>query len=148
MKIYNKSAFAFGIFCAGGLVFFALGIIPADWWQWLLMIAISGRYLYIGLSETASENENTIQQHYRETAIRLYGKYALIKTNLPIILLVIFFGVALFIRFVFDIVTPVGIAVVFCILLTISAAYSIGLNQTIQDTIKNEIDGLQQHEND
>lgn len=139
MKIYNKPAFAFGLFCAGGLLIFALGIISVDWWQWVLTIAISGRYLYIGLSK----NANAIHQHYNETAVKLYGKYALVKTNLPVILVVIFFGIALFIRFVFDIVTPVSIATIFCILLTISVAYSIGLDRTIQNAIKNEMDESQ-----
>lgn len=135
MKIYNKSAFIFGLFCAGGVLFFTLGIISVDWWQWLLTIAISGRYLYIGLSKTANERADVIHQHYNETAIKLYGKYVRIKTNLPIILLVAFFGVALFVRFVFDVVTPVGIAIAFCVLLTISVMYSIGLERNIKNTI-------------
>ena len=143
MRIYNKSAFAFGLFCAGGLLIFALGIISADWWQWVLTIAISGRYLYIGLSKTAYDNANVIHQHYNETAVKLYGKYALVKTNLPIILLVIFFGGALFFCFFFDIVTPVSIAAVFCVLLTVSVAYSIGLDRRIQNTIKSEMDESQ-----
>ncbi len=140
MKIYNKSAFASGLFCAVGLFIFALGIISVDWWQWVLTIAISGRYLYIGLSKTANDNANAIHQYYNETAVKLYGKYAIVKTNLPIILLVLFFGIALFIRFVFDIVTPASIAAIFCILLTISVAYSINLDRTIQNAIKSEMD--------
>ena len=144
MKIYNKSAFLFGAFCACALLLFALGIIEVEWWQWVITIAISGRYLYVGLSKTASENANTIHQNYKETATQLYGKYALVKANLPIILLVIFFGVALLIRFVFDIATPVGIAIVFCILLTITVAYSIGLDRNIKNAIKNEMDSSQQ----
>ena len=144
MKIYNKSEFLFGVFCACALPLFALGIIKVDWWQWIITIAISGRYLYTGLSETASENSNTIHQHYNDTAVKLYGKYALIKTNLPIILLVIFFGVALIIRFVFDIVTPVIIAIAFCILLTISVAYSIGIDRNIKNAIENEMNSSQQ----
>lgn len=143
MIIYNKSAFAFGVLCAGGLLLFALGIVSAAWWQWVLTIVISCRYLYVGLSKTASDHADAICQHYNEAAIRLYGKYALIKTNLPIILLAAFISVALFIRFAFDIVTPVSVAIVFCILLTISVAYSIGLNQNIQNTIKNEMDSVQ-----
>ncbi len=138
MKIYNKPMFMFGVFCAGALLFFASGIIAAEWWQWAITIIISGRYLYIGLSRTASENATTIHQYHNETAVKLYGKYALAKTNLPIILLVVFFGVALFIRFVFDIITPVSIAILFCILLTISVIYSIGLEQNIKNTIINE----------
>ncbi len=143
MKTYNKSAFALGLSCAGGLLLFALGIISVDWWQWVLTIVISCRYLYVGLSKTASDYADAIHRRYNEIAIKLYGKYALIKINLPIILLVAFFSVALFIRFAFDIMTPVGFATAFFILLTVSAAYSIGLDRSIQDTIKNEIDSTQ-----
>jgi hypothetical protein len=135
MRIYNRSAFAFGVFCGCALLFFAFDIIQADWWQWLITLAISGRYLYVGLSKTASENANVVRQRHDETAVRLYGKYALVKTNLPIILLAAFFGVALFIRFAFDITTPVSVAVVFCILLTVSVLYSISLERNIKDAI-------------
>ena len=135
MKIYNKSAFLFGVFLAGALFVFALGIISVDWWQWVIITAFSGKYLYAGLSKTANENANTIRRSYKETASKLYGKYALIKTNLPMILLAIFFGAALFIRYAFDIVTPVGIAIIFCILLTSSVAYSIGLDRNIKKAI-------------
>ena len=84
-----------------------------------------------------------IRQSYKETAIMLYGKYALVKTNLPIILTVSFFGIALFIRVAFDFITSVGVVTIFCILLTISVVYSISLDRTIQNTIRDEIDTVQ-----
>ncbi len=117
---------------------FALNIISADWWQWIITIAIAGRYLYIGLSESASKKADIIHEHYHETAAKLYGKYYRVKTNLPWILLTAFFGAALFIRLVFDKTTPIGIAAAFCILLTISAAYSISIEQKIKNTIENQ----------
>lgn len=135
MRIYNKSAFAAGIFCGCALLLFACGIISADWRQWLLTLAVSGRYLYMGLSRTASENAELVRRHHAETAVRLYGKYALVKTNLPIILFVGFFGVGLFLRLVFDLLTPVPAAILFCMLLTVSVFYSIGLEREIRDTI-------------
>lgn len=138
MKIYNKSAFAFGIFCAIGLIFFALDIISVDWWLWIIVIAVSGKHLYLGLSETANQKEDIIRQCYHETAVKLYGKFYRIKTNLPTILLIVFFVPALFIRFAFDRTTPVGIAVAFCILLTISVAYSIGIEKNIKNFILEE----------
>lgn len=144
MKIYNKSAFIFGMFCVGALLFFALGIVAVKWWQWVITIAISSKYLYTGLSKTASENANTIRQYYNETAIRLYGKYALIRTKLPIILLAVFFSTALFIRFVFDVITPVSVTTIFCILLTISVIYSICLERNIKNTIVNEKETTQE----
>ncbi len=143
MRIYNKSAFLFGILCVGGLFLFALDIISVDWWQWVLAIAISCRYLYVGLSKTANKQAAAIRQSYKETAIMLYGKYALVKTNLPIILTVSFFGIALFIRVAFDFITSVGVVTIFCILLTISVVYSISLDRTIQNTIRDEIDTVQ-----
>lgn len=135
MRIYNKSAFAAGIFCGCALLLFAFGVIPADGWQWLLTLAVSGRYLYMGLSRTGSENADRVRRHHAETAVRLYGKYARVKTNLPLLLLAGFFGVALFLRAVFDLVTPVPVAILFCMLLTVSVFYSIGLEREIRDTI-------------
>ena len=96
LKIYNTSMLISGVFCAGALLFFASGIIAVEWWQWVITIAISGRYLYTGLSRTTSENVNIIRQHHNETAV------------------------------------------IFCILLTISVIYSIGLEQNIKNTIINE----------
>ena len=143
MKIYNKSAFAFGVFCAFALPLFALGIIAADWWQWGLTIAISCRYLYQGLSKEANKKANTIQQHYKEVSVRLYGKYAYIKVNLPLVLLAFFFSIALFIRFAFDVIIPAEAAAIFCIILTVSVVYSIGLDRTIRATIEKEADVVQ-----
>mgnify|MGYP000001875425 CR=1 FL=1 len=77
--------------------------------------------MHIGLSKTAGENTDAVRRHYDETAVKLYGKYAAVKINLTIILLAVFFGTAIFIRFVFGIITPVGVTAVFCIILTISA---------------------------
>lgn len=143
MKICNKAAFAFGVLCAGALTLFALGVIPADWWQWVITIAFAGKLLHVGLSETASQKEASIRQHYKQTAIKLYGKYALVKINLPLILLAVFFGAALFTRFVLTLVTPVSVGVAFCILLTLSVVYSISLDRTICSTIETEM-GLSQ----
>lgn len=142
MKIYNKSAFAFGILCAFALLLFALGIIEADWWQWVLTIAILCRYLYYGLSKEANKKANTLQRYYKEASVRLYGKYAYIKVNFPLVLLISFFCIALFIRFAFDVIVPVEVTVVFCIILTVSVVYSIGLDRTIKDTIENETDAV------
>ena len=79
MKIYNKSAFLTGIFCACSLPLFALDILHADWWQWILSIAISAKFLYIGLSESASKHQRVLKENYSETAASLYGNYYLLK---------------------------------------------------------------------
>ncbi len=138
MKIFNQSAFIFGLFCAGGLILFALGIVSVHWWQWIFTIALAGRYLYIGLSESASKKADTIHRHYHETAIKLYGKLYRVKTNLPWILLIVFSGSALWSRLAFDKTIPVGAAVAFCVLLTISAAYSLGIEREIKKTIERQ----------
>ena len=60
------------------------------------------------------------------------------KTNLPWFITGGFFTVTLLIRFLFDIVIPVWIAVCFVIVLTISVFYSIGLNREITEYIDKE----------
>lgn len=137
MKIYNRPAFTFGVFCAGMLLLFALGVIPADWWQWALAVVLSVRYLYIGLKSDGGAAE-AVHRDYHETAVKLYGKYALLKINLPIFLLAVFFGAGLFVRLTFDVAVPGGIGIVFCVLLTISVLYSVGLDRTIRSAIEAE----------
>ena len=135
MKIYNKSAFVTGVFCAGSIFLFALDILHADWWQWLVSIAISIRFLYMGLSEASSERENILNEKYKETAISLYGRFYFIKTNLPWIIIGAFFAVALTLRFVFYIFLPIWIYAIFLIFFTIAVAYSIGINRSIDEYI-------------
>ena len=57
MKIYNKSTFFTGLLCACSLPLFALDILHADWWQWLISITISIKLLYAGLSKADSEGD-------------------------------------------------------------------------------------------
>lgn len=137
MKIYNRPAVAFGVFCAGMLLLFALGVIPADWWQWVFAAVLSARYLYIGLKSDGGAAE-AVRQRYHETAVKLYGKYARLKTNLPILLLAVFFSAGLFVRLVFDVAVPGGIGIIFCVLFTISVLYSVGLDRTIRSAIEAE----------
>lgn len=135
MKIYNKSAFVTGVFCAGSISLFALDILHADWWQWLISIAISVRFFYVGLSEASSERENILNEKYKETAISRYGRFYFIKTNLPWIIIGVFFAVALTLRFVFYIFLPIWIYAMFLIFFTIAVAYSIGINRSIDEYI-------------
>lgn len=135
MKVYDKSAFLTGIFCACFLPLFALDILHADWWQWILSIAISAKFLHIGLSESASRRQCVLRENYSETAAALHGKYYLVKTNLPWIITVLFLSIAAVLRFLLDIILPPGVWVVFIILLAFSAIYSIGIDRSIEEHI-------------
>lgn len=138
MKIYHKSSFTWGIVCFCALPLFALNIIKVDWWQWVITAAFSTKLLYTGLSRAENERQNKIAKNYRIVSQELYGKYAAIKTNLPWIIAGSFFAVALLIRFAFDIVIPVWIAVCFAVILTVSVFYSLGLNREITKHIDKE----------
>lgn len=138
MKIYNVKYFIWGIIFLVPLPLFAFGIIKADWWQWLLSIGISVKYLSIGLSKANHERQERIEKNYQTVSQELLGKYAAIKTNLPWVITGGFFAVTLFIRFVFDIIIPVWTAVCFVIALTISAFYSMGLERKITEYIDKE----------
>lgn len=139
MKIYNRSAFIGGIICAGAFPLFALGIIEADWWQWMISIAITARLLYIGLSEPGSKQAQKVSEHYKETAVALYGKHYVYKTYLPVVLMAVFFPIALILRFGFDFYLPVWLYVVFVFVLTLSVAYSIGIERSIREHIEASI---------
>ena len=138
MRIYNRRAFALGMFCA--FASFALGILRADWWQWAAAAALSGRCFYSSLSKEENERTETVRRRYRETAVKLYGRYAWVRLNLPWILLVGFFVPALFIRLAFDLTTPVGAAIGFCVFLTVSVLYSVGADRAVKDAIEKEME--------
>ena len=135
MKIYNVKYFIWGIIFLIPLPLFAFGSIKADWWQWLLSIGISVKYLSVGLSKSENERQERIEKNCQGVSQKLFGKYVIIKTNLPWIITGSFFVIALFIRFVFDVIIPVWIAVCFVIVLTISVFYSIGVERKIAEYI-------------
>ena len=135
MKIYNRTAFSFGLCCACLLPVYALGIIDADWWQWGFTAAVAARYLYAGLSKSANGHADVIQKRFNETAVGLYGKYALVKVDLPCIMLGVFLCGAIFAYIAFNVVTPGWVCGIFCVLLVLSAAYSLGLEKKIKDAV-------------
>ena len=140
MKIYNKSSFICGLLFLFALPLFALGIIQVDWWQWIVTIAISGKFLYTGLSESENRRQKRIRDNYQRVSKKLLGRYAAIKVNLPILILGVFFAVALIIRFLFDCIIPVGVVVVVLLAATVALFYTIGLNRQITEYIQNEAD--------
>lgn len=132
MTVCNKTYLGLGVVFLLALLLFSLGILNADWWQWGLTIAISARYLYLGLSKTGSERQAKREKEYRSVSRKLCGKYAVLKTNLPLVLLAGFFSIALFVRFFLGIVIPVWVAGGFAAVFTVSAFYSIGWNRRIR----------------
>ena len=138
MKIYNVKYFIWGIIFLIPLPLFAFGSIKADWWQWMLSIGISLKYLSVGLSKSENERQEKIEKNYQGVSQKLFGKYVIIKTNLPWVITGSFFSITLFVRFVFDVIIPVWIVVCFVIVLTISVFYSIGIERKIAEYIDKE----------
>ena len=62
MKIYNVKYYIWGIIFLIPLPLFAFGSIKADWWQWLLSIGISVKYLSVGLSKLENERQERIEK--------------------------------------------------------------------------------------
>ena len=143
MKIYHKSSFITGVLFAGLLLLFALDILHGSWWQWLFAGALAAKYLYNGLSQSASQRNHKLHQHYRETATALYGRYYALKENLPFLLVAVYLGVGLFLRFVLEIWLPNWLHVVFVLTLLVSAFYSIGVQKAITDRIDSMTDDTQ-----
>ena len=135
MKIYHKGAFITGLFFAGLPLLFALNILHGSWWQLLFAGALAAKYLYNGLSASASQRNRKLQAHYRETATVLYGKHYALKENFPILLVALYLGCGLFFRFVLDIWLPDWVHIVFVLALLVSAFYSIGVQKAITDRI-------------
>jgi len=138
MKVYNRSSFIWGVVFLCALPLSALKIIKVEWWQWIIALAFSAKFLYIGLSKRENERQNKIAKNYRRVSQELFGKHAAIKTNLPLIIAGGFFVVTVFIRVVFDTIIPIWIVACFVILLTASVFYSMGLNHKITEHIDKE----------
>ena len=104
----------------------------------MLSIGISLKYLSVGLSKSENERQEKIEKNYQGVSQKLFGKYVIIKTNLPWVITGSFFSITLFVRFVFDVIIPVWIVVCFVIVLTISIFYSIGIERKIAEYIDKE----------
>lgn len=140
MKINNKFDFCFGVFGAFMLVLFTLDIIPVEWWQYLIVIVISARFIYHGLSASATKHQQKGNAYFKETAAALFGEHYYFKTNLPWIMLFAFFSLALILRFGFEIWLPVWIHILFVVLLTVAVFYSMGINRKIAEEIEKRIE--------
>ena len=136
MKIYHKNALILGIICSFSIPLLILEVIPSGIFQWIISLAITGRFLYIGLSKEGHQDNQKLSTYYKETAVSLYGKYYFLKTDLPLILLAGFFVPALLLRLIFDIATPVWVAVLFVMILTAAVIYSIDVNRKIKEYIR------------
>ncbi|MGL4791036.1 MAG: hypothetical protein ACRCW1_06455, partial [Anaerotignaceae bacterium] len=97
---------------------FVLYMLNAHWWQYILAILILIRWVYNDISKTAREENQLISQHFKETALSLYGQFYYIKTNLPWIIIISFFAVALILRIMLNIYLPIAVYVILVITLT------------------------------
>ena len=133
MKIYNKGSFLAGVLCAFALLLFLLDLVRAEWWQWIIAAAFSVKFLYGGLSKTASARSQFHAQHYQQAARALFGRYRWVKTNLPYLGMGFFFAAAILARFAFQVILPIWLWVLFLMFLTVAVAYSIGVNRKITE---------------
>lgn len=138
MKIYNKSAFISGLFFAVVFLLLLFRVLPGRAWAYVFSFLLSVRYLYTGLTHSGSAKAEKIAARYDGVATELFGKFHAAKTALPLIVAVGFLLFAAFLRFVFDIVLPTGIWVLFLIALTLAAAYSFGIQCKIEEHINEE----------
>lgn len=136
MKIYDSTSFLMGILWLCAIPLFALGIIEGGWLRYTVAISFSAVLFYRAFSKTASERDRIKRAHFKETAISLYGRLYFIKTDLPWILIFVFFPVALTLRLVFHIWLPIWVGVVFVSILTVSTLYSIGIIDRIRSDIE------------
>lgn len=140
MKIYDKSSFLMGILWLCALPLLALDIIEGGWLKYIVTITISAMFFYRACSKTASERNRIIKEHFKETAISLYGRRFFIKTNLPWIIILVFSPIALTLRFVFYIWLPMWIYLIFMLIFTMSAFYSIGIMNRIKSGIEKRLE--------
>lgn len=138
MKIYDKRAFVAGVLFLCAIPFFAFGIIESKIWQIILLFGLAAKFLHTGLSHSESARQRYIGENYDRVAKELFGKYAIIKRWFPMILIGVFFAVAVFFRLVFDYITPVWIAIAVLIIATITTFYSIGLERQIIEKLDAE----------
>ena len=140
MKIYDKESFIWGLIFLCPLPLFALKIIEVEWWQWLLTITLAAKNLYSGLSKAESDRQRYIKQNYKRVSEKLFGRYVSIKTNLPLIILGVFFTAAIIIRYALDYIIPVWAILVVLLIATTATFYSVGISRQIVEHIKNEKD--------
>lgn len=138
MKIHDKGFFAWGVGCLCALLLFAFGIIKAAFWQWIIVFTFGASFFHIALSKSESERHSRIEKSYRRVSQELYGKHVAIKTNLPWIIAGGFIVVALFVKFMLDIIIPEWIVICFIGIFLVSVFYSIGLERKIIEHIDKE----------
>lgn len=140
MRIYDKESFIWGLIFLCPLPLFALKIIEVEWWQWLFTAALAAKNLYEGLSKDESERQKHIERNYKRVSQKLFGRYVSIKTNLPLIILSVFFAVALIIRYALDYIIPIWVILVVLLIATTATFYSVGISRQIVEHIENEKD--------
>lgn len=139
MKIYSRSNFIAGLIGLAVLVLYAVGAWEAHMGNWVIAIAFTANCLYTGLTKSRSERMKHLAAHYDETARMLHGRHHALKRNLPWVLTVGCFAVALVLRFLFEIWLPMWVCVIYLVALAVSGAYSIGLHREITEYIDEHI---------
>lgn len=139
MKIYDKSSFLMGTLWLCAFPLLALDIIEGDWLKYIVTITISAMFFYRACSKTVSERNRIIGEHFKKTAISLYGRRYFIKTNLPWIMILVFFPIALTLRFVFYIWLPMWVYLIFVLIFTTSTFYSIVIMNRIKSDIEKRL---------
>jgi len=139
MKIYRKYEFVLGLFGLGTMILVYFYQKRPVTIYWLFLIFSTGKCFYESLTEPGSKQAGKRKHYYDEVAKQLHGRNYAIKTNLPWILTLGFFFVALVLRLVFEIWLPSWIYVVFILVLSVSACYSIGICRSITDYIDEQI---------
>lgn len=135
MKIYDQGALLSGLFALCALLLFAFNVLEARPGTWILLLVIAGRAFYVALSKEGHRRNQFLTKHHDAAAEALFGKYHRWKTNLPLVVLAVFFVIALFLRFCTNVILPIGVAVTFVLALLISTAYSVGLYRKITEYI-------------
>ena len=135
MKLYDRNAFLTGVLALCALLVFAFGILEARPGTWILLLVIAGRAFYVALSKEGNRRNQFLTKHYDAAAEALFGRHHRWKTNLPLVVIAVFFVIALLLRFCTNRIFPIWIALIFVITLLLSTAYSVGLHHQIKEYI-------------
>lgn len=138
MKIYDLKAFVSGMVFLCTLLLDVLNVIQLKGWTRMIALVFAAKYLYTGLSKEESKRQHRIARNYHSVSRKFYGKYGLIKINLPWLIAGGFLVAGLLIRMIWDIVIPGWIVLCFVVALTISLFYSIGLIREVINHIEEE----------
>ncbi|MBR6738946.1 MAG: hypothetical protein IKL99_04685 [Oscillospiraceae bacterium] len=135
MKIYNKNRFALGIFWIFITIVLLFGAWERDLLKLVVSVGLAAKCFYSALSESGNAEQRRQDKHYVEAATALYGRHYAWRTNLPLVVLLPVYAVALVLRFAFEIWLPAWFYVAHLMAATAAVFYSIGLERSISEYI-------------